>query len=304
MLRGSKKQPPSPLKSPKSARKRDKYPSKNASANTLPPPSLANQLALMQFIEGGTIDDNVNRLMHENAGQNGVGVAGVYRDAKGGIWYDADEEMEYAHLLGPQEDQGEWEETVPEDDFVVVIGPVVQAASPKTNAYCPATNRPSPTSIRTRSSSSSNTSPVSPRIFKHALLSIPSRPRRNLRRPSLTKAYPHLANTPTYLIDIDAFAPRSPAPKTARPPSSSNLSKKHRPRPAPLQLSSSQSAHARANAKVALGALNGKGGKPAASSPPPPPLKSALMASVQVTGLSPASLDRARKEFVEDSFQP
>ena len=29
-----------------------------------------------------------------------IGVADVYRDERGGIWWDADEELEYAHLLG------------------------------------------------------------------------------------------------------------------------------------------------------------------------------------------------------------
>lgn len=65
---------------------RKQYVEKKVSAK--PPPSLPNELALMQFIEGGSIDDNVKRLMEA--------VGGV---EKGGIWYDANEEMEYVHLL-------------------------------------------------------------------------------------------------------------------------------------------------------------------------------------------------------------
>lgn len=306
----------SPVKSPKFAKKvesaaiaqhkRAKYAGKKAS--TKPPPSLANEIALMQFMDGGTVNDNVKKLMEARAkaaggvGENGVGVEGVYRDGKGGIWYDADEEMEYAHLLGDEEDGGEWEDQNEniadrsEDDFVVVIGPVVNTASPNTIAYCPLDIRRSPTSTRT--------SPVSPRMMTHskpALLSLPCRPRRNLRRPSSSNAYAHLSNTPTYLIDIDAFAPRSPNPKSPRP-----SNKKHRPRPAPLQLSSSQSAHARANAKVALVTLNGKYIK-GSSSPSRVPLMSTMNSPSlphKITGLSPSSLDRARREFVEDSFQP
>jgi len=304
----------SPVKSPKFAKKvesaaiaqhkRAKYAGKKAS--TKPPPSLANEIALMQFMEGGTVNDNVKRLMEARAKaaggvgggrENGVGVEGVYRDGKGGIWYDADEEMEYAHLLGAEEeweDQNEIIADKSEDDFIVVIGPVVKTASPNTIAYCPLDIRRSPTSTRT--------SPVSPRILTHskpALLSLPCRPRRNLRKPS-SNTYAHLSNTPTYLIDIEAFAPRSPNPKSPRP-----SNKKHRPRPAPLQLSSSQSAHARANAKVALVTLNGKSIKGSKV-----PLMSTMnfhslpSGGHKVTGLSPSSLDRARREFVEDSFQP
>lgn len=296
----------SPVKSPKvessaiAHRKRAKYTGKKASAKP-PAPSLANELALLQFMEGGTVNDNVNRLMGERAkaagrgAQNRPGVEGVYRDAKGGIWYDADEEMEYAHLLGPEDNEREGEDQNEalvdkmEDDFVVLIGPVVKAASPNTNVHYPST----PTS-----NGSTRSSPVSSRMFaahpKQALLALPCRPRRNLRRPSLSKAYAHLSNTPAYLIDIDAFAPRSP--NNTRTRGSSVPDKKHRPRPAPLQLTSSQSAHARANAKVALVTLNaGKSVKGPVS-----PLKT----PAPVTGLSPSSLDRARREFVEDSFQP
>lgn len=73
-------------------RKRAKYPAR--------PPPLANELALMQFADGGSIDHNAQRLMQEQAKATGsTGVGDVYRDEKGGIWMDQDEEWEYAHLL-------------------------------------------------------------------------------------------------------------------------------------------------------------------------------------------------------------
>jgi hypothetical protein len=80
-------------------RKRAKY------AHVRPPPPLANELAMMQFADGGSLDSHIKRVMEAQAkataGSGGlnVGIADVYRDEKGGIWWDADEEMEYAHLL-------------------------------------------------------------------------------------------------------------------------------------------------------------------------------------------------------------
>lgn len=80
-------------------RKRSKY------AHVRPPPPLANELALMQFTGGGNIETHIKRVMKEQAKATGgsrnlvVGVADVYRTTNGGIWWDADEEVEYAHLL-------------------------------------------------------------------------------------------------------------------------------------------------------------------------------------------------------------
>ncbi|KAG1863524.1 hypothetical protein DFJ58DRAFT_773472 [Suillus subalutaceus] len=52
------------------------------------PAPLANELALMQF-----------RVMEAQAKASAAGVGDVYRDGEGGIWWDQDEEWEYAHLL-------------------------------------------------------------------------------------------------------------------------------------------------------------------------------------------------------------
>ena len=291
-----------------SQRKRVKYAGKNGSSKR-PPPSLANDLALMQFMEGGTMEDNVKRVMEARAKAVGgreksLGVEGVYRDEKGGIWYDGDEQMEYAHLLCPEDDdvESEDEKTKLEDDFVLVIGPIVKASSPNTDAYCPLDN------VRVRES------PILPCISttypKPSLLSLPFRPRRrNLCRPSLSKAYAHLSKAPTYLLDMDAFAPRpkSPLPRgsfavgLSTTTTSSSSSKKFRHRPTPLQLSSTQSAHARANAKVASVALNGKFTVKGTATKM---TRSTSGSSQKITGLSPLSLERARREFVEDSFEP
>ncbi|KAK7690044.1 hypothetical protein QCA50_006689 [Cerrena zonata] len=76
------------------------------------PPPLATELALAQFMDGGKIDDHVTRYAQTQAKAAGavkvdgqlVGVGDVWRDGEGGIWRDQDEEWEYAHLLGGDED--------------------------------------------------------------------------------------------------------------------------------------------------------------------------------------------------------
>ncbi|KAG1812766.1 uncharacterized protein BJ212DRAFT_1301264 [Suillus subaureus] len=73
-------------------RKRAKY------AGMRPAP-LANELALMQFVDGGSMESNIKRVMEAQAKAGAAGVGDVYRDGEGGIWWDQEEEWEYAHLL-------------------------------------------------------------------------------------------------------------------------------------------------------------------------------------------------------------
>ncbi|KAF5315198.1 hypothetical protein D9619_007272 [Psilocybe cf. subviscida] len=115
------------------ARKRSQY-GAYASSKGVPPP-LAAELALMQFADGGKLETHARRVMERQAllaagSRSGAvdfsssnssgkrnktdkevgrdvgysagigGIAEVYRDAQGGMWYDAAEEQEYAHLLG------------------------------------------------------------------------------------------------------------------------------------------------------------------------------------------------------------
>ena len=103
ILRKSTSNAPSsskPKPKPKPKSKKVKY------AHLRPPP-LANDLALMQFVDGGNVESNVKRVMDARAKvtANG-GVGDVYRDGDGGIWWDEDEEWEYAHLLGVDTDKG------------------------------------------------------------------------------------------------------------------------------------------------------------------------------------------------------
>lgn len=86
--------PSSPSPNPKGKSK-----SKKAKYAHLRPPPLINDLALIQFADGGDLESNIKRMTEARAKANGGGVGDVYRDAEGGIWWDADEEWEYAHLL-------------------------------------------------------------------------------------------------------------------------------------------------------------------------------------------------------------
>jgi hypothetical protein len=103
---------------------------KKAKYAHLRPPPLANDLALMQFADGGSMESHIKRVMEAQAkavGGNGGGVGGggvgggvgdVYRDGQGGIWWDAEEEWEYAHLLGGEERVGSGEG----EDWVLFAG--------------------------------------------------------------------------------------------------------------------------------------------------------------------------------------
>ncbi|KAJ8092860.1 hypothetical protein PM082_023493 [Marasmius tenuissimus] len=68
------------------------------------PPSLQNELMLMQFASGGTLEANAQKLMKERSKADGQGVApkavdAVFRDENGVMWLDEDEPIEYEALL-------------------------------------------------------------------------------------------------------------------------------------------------------------------------------------------------------------
>lgn len=121
--------PPSPSKSVKSSRSKSRSkpssPIKASAANNKAvmaskkakysvmkaknlPPTLANELALMQFMDGGSMNSQAKRVMHAQAKQAApqgatgpiAGVGDVFRDENGNLWWDQEEEWEYAHLLG------------------------------------------------------------------------------------------------------------------------------------------------------------------------------------------------------------
>ncbi|KAJ7230664.1 hypothetical protein GGX14DRAFT_344092 [Mycena pura] len=78
---------------------------KQAQYKYVRPAPLANELAIMQFAEGGSLESHAKRVMarQAKAAGPGVGVGEVFRDGNGGVWWDEDEEWEYAHLLGGEQ---------------------------------------------------------------------------------------------------------------------------------------------------------------------------------------------------------
>ncbi|KAF5362319.1 hypothetical protein D9756_002197 [Leucocoprinus leucothites] len=208
-----------------SKRKKVKY------AHVRPPPPIANEIALMQFADGGSVESNVRALMAAKAVAAGgaSGVGDIYRDGKGGMWLDQDEEMEYAHLLGGDVDgevdsEGQWirfgDQKSSEDGM-----------SPKTAIADLAGSNDKRESLSTQDSDLSPryivlpaeetlcgpedavlsfaAPPKSPFGRAHlstsattglSVLSLPSRPNRPAK---------HLCK-PEFLLDMAAFGPRSP----------------------------------------------------------------------------------------------
>ncbi|KAF9076528.1 hypothetical protein BDP27DRAFT_1442577 [Rhodocollybia butyracea] len=84
---------------------------KKASAATAPPlpPTLANELLLMQFLGGGSLETHAKRVMESQAKdtlpagkpKGAAPVGTVYRDELGNMWWDAEEAIEYQALLPP-----------------------------------------------------------------------------------------------------------------------------------------------------------------------------------------------------------
>ncbi|KAF8202441.1 hypothetical protein BJ912DRAFT_1038025 [Pholiota molesta] len=317
-------------------RKQAKY----AYKSVRPPPTLANELALMQFADGGSLESHAKRVMESQAKAAkgcgtgaGVGVGDVYRDGKGGMWWDADEEMEYAPLLGGKtvqetmkesrdaaEMEMDWEEF---NDAVTPLTPFHNTARLHHLAavVADASLDPMNSPRRSRASVSTQDSDLDPRRILPlpenedpralmddrvlasrqiggagmSVLSLPSRPRR---------ALPHLRQPAAFLVDAAAFAPRSPvaphalALKTPLTPTTfvaggahvQKAKTKVRRRPAPLKLTSSAygSVRSRRSPAVARRAVA------AAALPSPAPPQAAVM----------PSLERTRREFIEDSFAP
>ena len=258
-----------------------------------PPPSLANDLALMQFMDGGNIDSHAKRVMEAQAkaatGSGAqVGVADVYRDDNGGIWWDADEEWEYTHLLADtptpmsKADNAmaiDWEDTDPcyfsnlqankENDPLDRRDSVSSQDSDLDPKYLVTVPEHTLTGFN---------APVEDRVLAShkigdpgmsSILSLPSRQRR--------KAL-HL-NKAEFLVDLAAFGPRSPTKSSVTPSSTKpNPKGQARRRPAPLKL-----AHQSQNAVVVVRR--------------PGQVKTPAVAAA-------TTLESVRKEFIADSFAP
>ena len=263
-------------------RKRAKY------AYVRPPPTLAQELAVMQFAEGGSMEANVRRAMELQAklaaGAGApVGVADVYRDGAGGIWWDADEELEYAHLLAGAPSSGPvpapaWEAF----DFEPTTAPPAIESRRTSLSSCdsdldPARLLPLPEHEDRAHALPDDRVLASRRIGGPALgpvLCLPARP----RRPA-----PHLARA-HYAADVDMAAAfgRSNTENTqpTMPPVGPRARGKARRRPPPLTLAPS-SKRRRSHAGI--------------PAPVPPPMTE--LPSLPLSAY-------ARHEFLADSFAP
>jgi hypothetical protein len=246
-------------------------------------------------MDGGNIDSHAKRVMEAQAkaaaGSGAqLGVADVYRDGNGGIWWDADEEWEYTHLLA---DTGATPTPTPKANNAMAIDWEDTEPCYFTNPHANKENDP----LDRRDSVSSQDSDLDPKYLvtvpEHTLtgfyapvedrvlashkigdpgmssiLSLPSRPRR--------KAL-HL-NKAEFLVDLAAFGPRSPTKSSLTPPSTKpNPKGQARRRPAPLKL-----AHQTQNAVVVR--------RPGQVKTPATTLESFV--------------EKVRKEFIADSFAP
>ncbi|EGN97023.1 hypothetical protein SERLA73DRAFT_161924 [Serpula lacrymans var. lacrymans S7.3] len=262
-------------------RKRAKY------AATRPAP-LANELALMQFADGGNMDSHIKRVMDAQAkavaGPGRVaGVGDVYRDGEGGVWWDQAEEWEYAHLLGGSDPKTQGTGDM---DWVTFDN---GAKSPK-NAHTLIAPCTAGEGEERRGSVSTQDSDLDPQyivqptdhfdtddlaVFGSALVPLVSRkPAMSvLALPARSRRTAKHLRKPEYMVD--AAFPRIPgSPKGARFPASATgaVAKpkpkgKARRRPAPLTLS-----------------------------PPSPAFKQ--------PSSSPLDAEKVRKDFIESSFEP
>lgn len=213
--------------------KKSKYPQ-------LRPAPLQNELALAQMMDGGKIDDHVrqfNRAEAKAAGAvkvNGqlVGVGDVWRDEQGGIWRDQEEEWEFTHLLGGDDDvcmgEVQWVDFSSEANRVSLstkdsdLSPRY-AMNVETDAY---------DDLAAFGDAAMPTSPCKPGM---SVLAIPARSRRTAK---------HLRK-PEYLLDVfpiprspvKSVGPRSPlSPRFATFHIAPRPKGKARRRPAPLNL--------------------------------------------------------------------
>lgn len=195
----------------------------------------------MQFMDGGSDDKNIKRLMQAHAraaagtpstnlnDNNTLPIGDVYRDDKGGIWWDHDEQLEYTHLLAGDahaggDDQGmmQW----------VTFGETTLADGEDDPALALATltglgRRSSSTSTKTTDSDVDPANLVKPADEDPGMIHINLPGLYHLPPPTTTTkpnpqpqpilsistrpTPPHLRKTPQFLLDLAAFSP-SPSP--------------------------------------------------------------------------------------------
>lgn len=269
-----------------SERKKATYANLTKHAYTSGGASLQRDVALMQFMEGGSDEKNIKNVMRKKAkaerkeqgldfGCKGedMAVDDVWRDGKGGIWRDEDEEWEYYGLLdgsgnGRERVSAEW---IPfgESGAVSPTGAADDADEERRGSVSTQDSDLDPRYVVPAASTEnvvvdidisviSPSSPPTQSIPGLTMLTIPSRP----NHPA-----PHLRKAPSFLLE--AFVPRSPPPvshqrsrslsdamPSTQPAQLSPLPKgKDRRRPAPLDL---RPIEKQANLMPALCAVQGE----------------------------------------------
>jgi hypothetical protein len=204
----------------------------------------------MQFLDGGSlVEHHAKRVMHAQALQaagsvsstRGVTIGDVFRDANGQIWWDQEEEWEYAHLLA---DRHRFD-----DDWV-------RFTDGKENVSPHAHEEEHRGSISTESSHLSLRKLVLPAseddlvafgapltLYKPgaSVLALP-RPRRFTTshahsHSAASHGHHHQLRSPRFLLGLDHLSPCSPTTAARFPaPASAGKGKKHCRRPAPLKL--------------------------------------------------------------------
>ncbi|KAG2143776.1 uncharacterized protein EDB93DRAFT_1208115 [Suillus bovinus] len=238
------------------------------------PAPLANELALMQFADGGSMESNIKRVMEAQARAGAAGVGDIHRDGQGGMWWDQEEEWEYRHLLAGGEDGAA--RGTGDLGWVTFGGDKSSSANPDVdeNHRISVSSRDSDLDPRyiiqptdhldtdDLAVFGSAPAPLATRKPGMSVLALPSRPGR---------AAKHLRK-PDYLLN-EAFTIGSASPKSPQSTISacaSGVAKpkgKARRRPTPLTLA-----------------------------PPSPALKQ--------PSNSPVDAERTRKNFLESSFEP
>lgn len=217
------------------------------------------------------MDTHIQHLMESQAKAAAVGGVGdIYRDGQGGIWWDVEEEWEYAHLLGGDEQVGadEWvqfehnEKASAEAIAEVRRGSVSTISTQDSDLDVRYVVQPSEESddLAAFGSSLASMSLQKPGL---SVLSLPPHPRRaakHMRKSEhlLDTAFPHNPSSPSsprfYSDTVSSSTEAKPRGKARR-------------RPAPLKLT-----------------------------PPSPALKHPHN--------SPVDPGKVRKDFIENSFAP
>ena len=281
------------------------------------PPTVKQEAQMRQVMEGGSLEYNIQKVMEEKAKREGTaikvcsiegkkvveGVETAHQDAQGGIWWDQEEEWEFAHLLAAKKvpvsarcvDSEGWvtfnnlksKKEDDRDDFTD-FSSLPSSKYTDLHYVCPLLVMDDSTEelvrCRTKRSSSVVGSIVLPSPLtksSNIILAIPSRPTRAKHlQPGFLKDVVAVPPTPSTASQTSSH-PRSPGRVTRFVVGGSSASG-----PARRQRSRSRS-------------VPRKQRKPA-----PPPLKIVPLGPATKLAVNVEPEDDSRRLFLEDSFKP